>query len=88
VLPDLVAEGGTGLLVEPGNAAALAEGVSGLLANPARGREMGEAGRRRLVERFGERNSLDRLEELYRELTAESPTRQSRFGDGARRRGR
>ncbi|MGA0597326.1 glycosyltransferase family 4 protein [Enterovirga sp. CN4-39] len=55
-VPDVVVDGATGLLAEPGNAAALAEGVASLLADPARRATMGEAARRFVREE----RSLDR----------------------------
>ncbi|HSC77772.1 MAG TPA: glycosyltransferase family 4 protein [Candidatus Acidoferrales bacterium] len=50
--PEVVADGETGLLVEPGNRAALVVALSELLAHPERGRQLGEAGRRRLEANF------------------------------------
>ncbi len=44
-LPEIVLDGETGLLVAPGDEAALAAAVVGLLGSPARRREMGQAGR-------------------------------------------
>ncbi|NOY45248.1 MAG: glycosyltransferase [Deltaproteobacteria bacterium] len=52
VLPDLVAEGETGFLVEPGEASALAERIVYLALRPERARALGRAARRRVVERF------------------------------------
>lgn len=50
-VPELVADGECGLLVEPGSAAALATVLERLLADSAERRRLGEAGRRR-VERY------------------------------------
>jgi starch synthase len=58
-IPEIVVEGETGVLVDydPADAgaftSALAAGVSALLDDPAMARRMGEAGRQRVVERFG-----------------------------------
>ncbi len=49
---DVVVEGETGLLVPPGDPAALAAAVISLLGSPADRRQMGEAGRRRLETHF------------------------------------
>jgi starch synthase len=58
-IPEIVVEGETGVLVDydPADAgaftSALAAGVSALLDDPAMALRMGEAGRQRVVERFG-----------------------------------
>lgn len=46
-VPEVVMEGGTGLLVPPGDERALANALSSLLRNPEYGRRLGAAGRRR-----------------------------------------
>jgi glycosyltransferase involved in cell wall biosynthesis len=46
-LPEVVAEGETGLLADVGDAAGLAAAMGALLGSPARAAAMGEAGRRR-----------------------------------------
>jgi glycosyltransferase involved in cell wall biosynthesis len=51
-LLDLVVNGETGILVEPGNVEALRAALERLLADPALRRRMGEAGRRRAAEHF------------------------------------
>jgi glycosyltransferase involved in cell wall biosynthesis/GT2 family glycosyltransferase len=50
--PEVIEDGVTGLVVPPGDAAALAQAMSRLAADPALRRAMGEAGRRRYEERF------------------------------------
>lgn len=45
--PEVVVEGETGLLVTPGDDAAIAEAIAGLLAEPGRRNQMGRAGRER-----------------------------------------
>jgi len=81
-IPEVVEDGVTGLLVpfdpvgdalrEPRDprrfASDLAERVNALLADPARARAMGEAGRRRAVERFGWPAIGDQVVDLYRRL--------------------
>jgi len=49
---DAVADGETGLLVEPGDSAALAGALVALAREPERARRMGEAGRERQRDRF------------------------------------
>jgi len=51
-IPEIVVHGDCGLLVEPGNAAAIAEAVNHLLARPALRRRMGDRARRLVEERF------------------------------------
>lgn len=50
--PELVEATGGGLLCEPGNPAALADTLETLLLNPAQARALGEAGQRRVLEKF------------------------------------
>jgi len=52
-IPEVVAEGRTGMLVPERNPDALAEAILGLLADPERRRHMGEAGRERVRSEFG-----------------------------------
>ncbi len=58
----------TGLLVPPGDAAALAGAVRSLLDDPGRAREMGRAGRRRVEALYDQRLTAQRLAALYAEL--------------------
>ena len=51
-IPEMVVEGETGLLVEPGDRAGLADALRTLAADPERARAMGRAGRERVAERF------------------------------------
>ena len=52
-IPEIVAHGRTGLLVPPRDPAALADACAALLSDRAGARRLGEAGRERLLERFG-----------------------------------
>jgi glycosyltransferase involved in cell wall biosynthesis len=56
-IPEAVADGETGLLVPPGDEAALAEAIVALLRDPEQRAAMGEAGRARVVREF----SIDRM---------------------------
>jgi|GEM_PF-559312 len=49
---EIVADGETGLLFEPGNAASLAQAIKRLLADPELRQRMGKAGRKRYEEKF------------------------------------
>lgn len=51
-IPEIVEDGRSGLLVEPGDARALSEAVLALLNEPERARSMGRRGRELAVERF------------------------------------
>lgn len=80
-IPEVVADGSTGLLVpidqgrdgEPHDpeafAAALAERVDRLLGDPRLAAEMGRAGRERAIEHFSWRRIAERTHELYASLT-------------------
>jgi glycosyltransferase involved in cell wall biosynthesis len=67
-LPEVVGrDGRAGLLVEPGSAAALARAVTGLLEHPERRREMGVAGRARVLSLFTWRRATELTVDAYRE---------------------
>ena len=65
-LGELVRHGETGLLVPPAEVEPFARAIVELATDPARASAMGEAGRRRALERFLERRCTDRTELLYR----------------------
>ncbi len=65
-LAETVAE--AGLLVRPGDVASLAGAMRRLLANEAERRQLGEAGRRRAVERHSLAAMFDAYERLWRSL--------------------
>ncbi|MCU1278731.1 MAG: glycosyl transferase group 1 [bacterium] len=65
--PEVVADGETGLLVPPHEPRRLARALNDLLADPARAAAMGEAGHRRLRDRFSERQMIDRVLAVYRD---------------------
>jgi glycosyltransferase involved in cell wall biosynthesis len=67
-LPEVVAAGETGEIVPAGDAEALAHAVAALLADPERRREMGAAGRRRVLERFTWAGTAAGTEALYRQV--------------------
>jgi glycosyltransferase involved in cell wall biosynthesis len=64
-LGELVQDGETGLLVPPGEAGALRDAILRLAADRELAREMGEAGRRRALQRFLQQFCTDRTELLY-----------------------
>jgi alpha-maltose-1-phosphate synthase len=67
-IPEVVADGQTGLLVPPGDPAALADAVNALLRDPARAAAMGHAGRARAVADFGWATVAAQTASLYAEL--------------------
>jgi glycosyltransferase involved in cell wall biosynthesis len=65
--PELVVDGETGILVQPGDVDALARALRELLDDPERARAMGEAGYRRLRERLPESVMVERVNDIWRE---------------------
>jgi glycosyltransferase involved in cell wall biosynthesis len=63
--PELVGHEEHGLLVPPRDPDALAAALLRLLANPAWARELGRAGRRKVVAGFSTQAKVERLETLY-----------------------
>ena len=55
-IPEVVVDGETGILVSPGDEAAMTKALNSLLANPAERRRLGDNGRRRAEQHF----SIDR----------------------------
>jgi glycosyltransferase involved in cell wall biosynthesis len=64
-VPEVVAAGETGFLVEPGDADGLAAAAGSLLADPARARALGNAGRERARRRFSVARMTGRTIALY-----------------------
>ena len=76
-VPEVVADGATGLLVLPGSVSALAGALRDLLRDPARARAMGEAGARRLAEDFGPERMRRETLALYAEVLGERAARRA-----------
>ena len=70
-IPEVVADGETGLLVPPDDPPALAEALNALLRDPARARAMGQAGRKRAIAEFGWPAIAAQTADLYAELVHE-----------------
>jgi glycosyltransferase involved in cell wall biosynthesis len=66
-IPELVEDGITGLLVEPGNPARLAEAIVALLTDEARRRSMGETGRERVLARHSIQTMISQTEQVLLE---------------------
>jgi glycosyltransferase involved in cell wall biosynthesis len=64
-LPEIVADGETGIIVPPGDADALADAIVALAADLERAARMGESGRERALAEFTPERSVRRIEELY-----------------------
>jgi glycosyltransferase involved in cell wall biosynthesis len=74
-LPEIVADGETGLLVPPGDEAALAEGVVALLQDHGRRAAMGQAGRRRVQTCFTARRVATEVAQVYERILGKMGTR-------------
>ncbi len=72
---ELVAEGRSGLIVPPGDVAALAAAIEQLARDPDTRRQMGAAARDKLIRDFNIEDSIQRHLALFRELMRESPDR-------------
>jgi glycosyltransferase involved in cell wall biosynthesis len=65
---EAVADGVTGVLVPPADPAALAAAIRALVSDPERARQMGDAGRRRVLQEFDASITAGAVDGLYREL--------------------
>lgn len=69
--PELVLDGASGLVVEPGNAEQLATALRRLYSDPPLNVRLGEAARRRIAREFKVETTVERHAELYAELAKE-----------------
>lgn len=69
---DVTIDGETGLLVPPGDAAALAHAIATICADKSRAARMGEAGRCRAMEKFSRSAFIAAHREVFREAADES----------------
>ena len=67
-VPEVVVDGETGVLVEPGDPEALAAAIESLLEKPEWGRDMGERGRHRAAERFDISLMFERTKQVYADV--------------------
>ena len=70
-VPDVVADGEDGLLVEPGDVEALASALERLAGDAELRRRLGEAGPERVVPRYRVERLVSDVDALYRELLSE-----------------
>jgi len=68
---EVVEDGKTGVLVEPGSPDALVAAIRALLEDPARGRAMGRAGRHRVEAHFSWVSVAKRTREVYQDAIAD-----------------
>ena len=69
-IPEVIEEGKDGLLVEFGNVEQLRSTIVDLLNHPDRCREMGEAGRRKIIEKLNWQKNAVKMEKVYQEARA------------------
>jgi glycosyltransferase involved in cell wall biosynthesis len=67
-LPEVVAQGETGLLVPPGDVESLAAAVVSLLEDRVQREQMGRSGKARAQDRFSLDASVAQMEQLYGEI--------------------
>jgi len=67
-VPEVIAEGETGLVVPPGDPQALAAAVGSLLADPERAVAMGERGRQRVAANFDVELMIERTKGVYADV--------------------
>jgi glycosyltransferase involved in cell wall biosynthesis len=80
-IPEVVADGETGLLVSPRDPQALAAALLRLIADPTEHRRLGTSGYHRVQERFAADRMVDETIAVYREaLTAKRASRPSVLG--------
>jgi glycosyltransferase involved in cell wall biosynthesis len=66
--PELVEDNASGVVIPPGDAAALARAILALQRQPEWAQELGRRGRERIAERFSIRATIAQTAALYREL--------------------
>ena len=83
-LPEIVADGVTGLLVPPGDVDALARAIAELAGDPDRAAELGAAGRVRALVEFSQERCTGRIAALYGAALAAGAERRFRRSSQAR----
>jgi glycosyltransferase involved in cell wall biosynthesis len=83
-LPEIVADGRSGLLVPPGDVEALARAIVELAGDPVRAAELGAAGRVRALQEFSQERCTERIAALYGAALAVGGERRFRRSSQAR----
>ena len=79
-ITDYVIDGETGILVEPGDEAALRDAIQYLLANPAEAKRLGNNARQRILEELSLETYVSRIAELLSEKEEETKRSVARIG--------
>jgi len=69
---DIIEDGETGLLVPPQDPQALADAMKALVTAPEKRREMGRAGRRRLLDLYSHTAMAGEFVTVYRQMLSDS----------------
>lgn len=67
-LPEVIADGETGILIPPGDVDALSDAIKCLIENPELRMKMGENGRKRVLERFTIEENVRKTEDIFLQL--------------------
>ncbi len=70
-IPEVIEEGKDGLLVEFGEVDQLASAIISLLNNPDLCREMGERGRKKVIDKFNWQKNIGKIEDVFERAKAE-----------------
>ncbi len=73
-LTDVIQDGSTGVLVAPGDSAALAAALDSVIAEPERARALGAAGRLYVLSRFAPESAAQRYSDIYTQVLDSHPT--------------
>lgn len=76
-MSEVIEEGVTGLLAEPGDVASLVSEISALLEDGTKRREFGRAGRQRYLQLYTREALIERTIKFYRETVSRSPRSRS-----------
>ncbi len=71
-VPEVVLDGETGILVEPGDSEQLAQAILTLIENPALRRQMGKRGREHVLANYRWEDNAALMENLYQRIVHSS----------------
>jgi len=75
-MKEVIADGVTGLLAEPGDPESLRAALASLLADPAKRETFGKAGRARFLEHYTREKLTDRTLDFYHKVLANQSSHQ------------